>query len=75
MEAASISQRPDGEGLRSHLHGMWSAVAGGWDEHSAFVDARGAEMAERLLELAGVEPGARVLELACGAGGLGLAAT
>jgi enediyne biosynthesis protein CalE5 len=53
---------------------MWQSVAPGWAEHADYVDARGARLTERLLELARVAPGDRVLELACGAGGLGLAA-
>jgi SAM-dependent methyltransferase len=62
------------EDLRRHLHGLWSAVAPAWGEHAAYADARGAGVAERMLDLAGVGPGDRVLELACGPGGLGLAA-
>jgi SAM-dependent methyltransferase len=62
------------EDLRQHLHGLWSAVAPAWGEHAAYADARGAGVAERMLDLAGVGPGDRVLELACGPGGLGLAA-
>src|SRR6185437_2047014 len=53
---------------------MWQSVAPGWGEHADYVDARGAGLTARLLELARVAPGDRVLELACGAGGLGLAA-
>jgi SAM-dependent methyltransferase len=53
---------------------MWSAVAGGWAVHASFVDTRGEAVTERLLERARLRPGARVLELACGAGGAGLAA-
>jgi SAM-dependent methyltransferase len=53
---------------------MWQSVAPGWGEHADYVDARSSRMTERLLELARVAPGDRVLELACGAGGLGLAA-
>ena len=60
--------------LRHNLHGMWAAVAPAWDEHAAYADARGAGVAERMLELAAPQPGERVLELACGPGGLGLAA-
>lgn len=56
------------------LHAMWSAVAPAWEEHAAYVDARGAELTERMLALADPRPGDDVLELACGAGGLGLAA-
>ena len=53
---------------------MWASVAGGWGEHADFVDARGAALTERLLELTAPRPGERVLELACGPGGVGLAA-
>ena len=60
--------------LRSHLHGMWSAVAPSWAEHATYADARGAEVGERMLELTAVGRGDRVLELACGPGGLGRAA-
>ena len=59
---------------RVHLHGMWAAVAPAWAEHAAYADARGAEVGERMLELTAPQPGERVLELACGPGGLGLAA-
>ena len=60
--------------LRAHLHGMWATVAGAWGEHAAYVDARGASVSERMLELTLPRPGERVLELACGPGGPGLAA-
>jgi ubiquinone/menaquinone biosynthesis C-methylase UbiE len=60
--------------LGSEIHAMWSAVAGGWAEHAAFVDTRAAELTAAMLAMTGVGPGARVLELACGAGGVGLAA-
>ena len=60
--------------LRARLHGMWSAVAGSWGEHADAVDARTAHVAARMLELAAPRPGERVLELACGPGGVGLAA-
>jgi enediyne biosynthesis protein CalE5 len=49
------------------------AVAPAWREHAGYADARGAGVAERMLELPTPGPGDRVLELACGAGGLGLA--
>src|ERR671914_346504 len=60
--------------VRARLHGMWAAVAPAWAEHAAYADARGAEVAERMLELTAPAPGERVLELACGPAGLGLAA-
>jgi enediyne biosynthesis protein CalE5 len=51
---------------------MWSAVAPGWAEHADYVDSRSAALTEELLAV--LRPGDRVLELACGAGGLGIAA-
>jgi SAM-dependent methyltransferase len=64
----------DGGDVRGHLHGMWAAVAPAWAEHAAYADERGAGVAEAMLELAMPGPGERVLELACGPGGLGLGA-
>ena len=60
--------------LRRHVHGMWAAVAPAWSEHADYADERGASVTARLLDLAAPRPGERVLELACGPGGLGLAA-
>jgi SAM-dependent methyltransferase len=60
--------------FREQLHGMWASVAGSWGEHADYVDARGAALTQRMLEWAAPRPGERVLELACGAGGTGLAA-
>ena len=82
MEAASIVKQtdggaaPGGDGaeLRARLHGMWAAVAGSWGEHAEYVDARGAEVTRRMLAASSPRPGERVLELACGPGGVGIAA-
>lgn len=68
MAVASIDER------RNHVHGMWAAVAPSWNEYADEVDERGAAMTERILQLAEIGPGDRVLELACGPGGAGLAA-
>src|SRR6478672_1834515 len=53
---------------------MWGSVAGSWAELAEFIDARHAATTERMLALTAVRPGDRVLELACGPGGAGLAA-
>jgi SAM-dependent methyltransferase len=75
MEArASIERQDVTDDLRGRLRGMWAAVAPAWAEHAAYADARGAGMADRMLALTSPRPGERVLELACGPGGLGLAA-
>ena len=73
MEAGTID--PAGaEQLRAHLHRLWASVAGAWEQHAAYADARGAEVTAALLSLARPAPGERALELASGAGGVGLAA-
>jgi SAM-dependent methyltransferase len=60
--------------LAAGLHAMWAAVAAGWGEHADEVDERAATLTARMLDRAALRPGDRVLELACGAGGLGMAA-
>jgi enediyne biosynthesis protein CalE5 len=81
-QASGLIQRPDrqdGHGdrrdaLRAQLHGMWASVAPAWGEHADYADTRGAAITAAMLELAAPRPGERVLELACGAGGVGIAA-
>src|SRR6266540_2618699 len=77
VERSDVRPEPESRNrdeLRAHLRGMWAAVAPGWADHAAYADARGAEVAEAMLALTKPQPGERVLELACGPGGLGLAA-
>ena len=50
---------------------MWASVAPAWAEHA---DSRGAAVTAKLLELTAPRSGERVLELACGPGGVGIAA-
>ena len=73
-ETMMVEQSDERDAVRARLAGMWASVAGGWAQNAAYADARGAQCAERMLELAQVGAGERVLELACGPGGLGLAA-
>jgi SAM-dependent methyltransferase len=82
MKKATIDEQADArqnddaqqQAFRAQLRGMWATVADGWAEHADYVDARGAQATEKMLELAEPRPGERVLELACGAGSVGLAA-
>jgi SAM-dependent methyltransferase len=69
-----VEQSDERDAIRAQLAGLWARVAGGWARHADLADARGAQSAERMLELAQVGTGDRVLELACGPGGLGFAA-
>ena len=74
MNVDTTAERPSQAEIRSRLHGMWEAVAPAWGEHAEYADARGADVGERMLDLAALRPGDRVLELASGTGGLGFAA-
>jgi SAM-dependent methyltransferase len=62
------------EERRARLHGQWAAVAPGWARHAEYVDELVAPITEQLLELSELHRGDRVLELACGPGGVGLVA-
>jgi SAM-dependent methyltransferase len=60
--------------LQNALRSMWSAAAPAWGQHADFADERGAIVTKAMLDAARLRPGMRVLELACGPGGVGLAA-
>jgi SAM-dependent methyltransferase len=62
------------EELRAALRAMWASAAPSWGEHADYVDTRGAAVAEAMLAAACLQAGERVLELACGPGGVGIAA-
>ena len=53
---------------------MWAGVAGQWGDQAEEIDERGAAITETMLARTAPAPGERVLELACGPGGAGLAA-
>src|SRR3954468_19634913 len=53
---------------------MWDSVAPGWEANAGFVDEQLALATEALLDAAGIGDGDRVLDLAAGPGGAGLAA-
>lgn len=77
MESGQQTTKAPAEGLdelRAGLHTMWGAVAPGWEQNADFVDSRTEDLTRAMLEAAALEPGDRVLELACGPGGLGIAA-
>ena len=53
---------------------MWAAVAPAWGEHADYLETRHADSTAQMLASVSPQPGERVLDLACGAGGTGLAA-
>jgi SAM-dependent methyltransferase len=60
--------------LREAARAMWASVSASWGEHAGYVDARSAAVAHTMLDATGLHHGERVLELACGPGGVGLVA-
>jgi enediyne biosynthesis protein CalE5 len=61
-------QRIDAGEFREEQRQQWDGVASGWDKWSDTIDTGAAGVSERLVELAGVEPGSRVLDVAAGYG-------
>ncbi len=70
----STDDRPTTDGPRPVMAQMWASVASRWAAHADEVDTMRAAVTVALLERAAVRPGDRVLELAGGPGGVGLAA-
>jgi ubiquinone/menaquinone biosynthesis C-methylase UbiE len=66
--------RVDLDQVRKATHAMWGAVAPGWGQNADFVDTRGRDLTAAMLDAVELQSGERVLELACGPGGLGLEA-
>jgi SAM-dependent methyltransferase len=64
MEAKAI----DPAEFRSGQRRQWNSAASGWRKWSELIDSSAAKISERLVELAGVEPGGRVLDVAAGYG-------
>ncbi len=64
---------PDADEIRGRVHQLWGAVAESWGEHADSVELRATAMTRLMIEAVAPVPGEEVLELACGAGGLGLA--
>lgn len=64
MEAKSI----DAGEFRAGQRQQWNAAATGWRRWSELIDRAAAHVSERLVELAEVRPGSRVLDVAAGYG-------
>jgi SAM-dependent methyltransferase len=62
------------ESERAAARQMWGSASSGWADNATYVDSRGRAVGDALLEAGRVSTGQRVLELACGPGGVGLAA-
>ena len=64
MEAKSI----DAKEFRDKQRNQWDGAAAGWNEWSDFADEHAGTVSERLVEMAGIEQGDRVLDVGAGYG-------
>ncbi|MGO9508452.1 MAG: class I SAM-dependent methyltransferase [Mycobacterium sp.] len=60
--------------LRASLRAIWASAATSWGEYAGHIDTRSALVTQAMLDAACLHRGARVIELACGPGGVGMAA-
>src|SRR5918997_2333934 len=58
----------DASAFRHGQRQQWNSAATGWRKWSKLIDAATSGISERLVELAGIEPGSRVLDVAAGYG-------
>ena len=65
----ALEEQPPAEEVRHQMRERWGKAAGGWRERRA-AGGRPSEdvVTDTLLALAGIAPGQRVLDMACGAG-------
>jgi enediyne biosynthesis protein CalE5 len=62
------SKTPDAVEFRAGQRQQWNTAATGWRKWSELIDGAASGISDRLVELAGVEPGSRVLDVAAGYG-------
>ena len=62
------ARTPDAVEFRDGQRQQWNSAATGWRKWSELIDGAASGISERLVELAGVEPGSRVLDVAAGYG-------
>jgi enediyne biosynthesis protein CalE5 len=62
------SKTTDAVAFRGGQRQQWNTAATGWRKWSELIDEAAGGISERLVELAGVEPGSRVLDVAAGYG-------
>jgi SAM-dependent methyltransferase len=62
------SKTLDSEEFRGTQREQWDGAAKGWRKWSELIDSAASGVSERLVELAGVAPGSRVLDVAAGYG-------
>ena len=65
MEIATV---PDFEAFKAAARDQWDKAAPGWNNHTASVRTWLRSATDAMLEMAEIRPGARVLDVAAGAG-------
>jgi SAM-dependent methyltransferase len=63
-----LTPSPEQQAFKANTRQQWDRSAQGWNDHAAQIGAWLARGTEAMLEMAGVKPGARVLDVAAGAG-------
>src|SRR5919108_2095768 len=62
------AKTPEAAEFRDGQRQQWDSAATGWRKWSELIDRVASAVSDRLVELAGVEPGSRVLDVAAGYG-------
>src|SRR2546428_3711506 len=63
-----MTQQIDAQAIKDQQRKVWGQAAAGWRKHDERFRRATAPVTRRLLELAGVAAGHRVLDIACGTG-------
>jgi len=63
-----MSQSPESERIRNEQREFWNNAAPGWKELFVGLDRAAQHVSDRLVELAGIKEGQRVLDIATGSG-------
>lgn len=65
---ASSSTSPDNQAFKAGMRKQWDVSAQGWNHHTAAIRAWLRQSTDAMLDMAGIGPGASVLDVAAGAG-------
>lgn len=63
-----MTQTGDVNAAKARELAGWTATAAGWNKHHALLERFSAPVSQALIEKAGIQPGMRVLDIACGTG-------